>query len=350
MFLKSAWYVAGTAAELDEKQMIALTLLGEPVVLYRKANGTPIALEDRCIHRFAPLSLGRIEGDNLRCMYHGILFSEAGTALEIPGQEMIPRRACVASHPVRERGGWLWVWMGEAAEADETLLPPVYGLDNPGWFLPQDRLDYACNYQLINDNLTDLGHLTWVHSASFGTDETWSTTMPQVSPLPRGVRINRWLRSIPPIPGLGKAAEYERVDHWAQLDYLVPGIFHFYNGMYPAGTADRYQGDEPDRDDPALLYEHYTQQAVTPMTERTTRYFFSWGPSARTGSAEDAAIMRDVLAQAFQEDKLIIEAQQRVIDLDPERRPMPTVHDKAVTLFQKLMQRLMREERTKNNN
>ena len=345
MFLRNAWYVGGTSAELNSSGKVAFTMLGEPVVIYRKAKGDPVALEDRCVHRMAPLSLGRIEGDNLRCMYHGMLFDERGKALEIPGQPIIPSQACVRSYPVVERGGWLWVWMGDVAKANQALIPPVEGLDNPAWFLPQDRLDYVCHYQLINDNLTDLGHLAWVHRESFGADESWSSTFPKVSPLDRGVRIDRWLQSVPPIPPLGKAAGQGAVDHWAQLDYLVPGVFHFYNALYPAGTASKYGGEAPSKDDPSLLYEHYTQQAVTPMTADTTRYFFSWGPSGRTGSAEDAAVMRQVLNAAFLEDKTIIEAQHKIIALDPDRKPMPIVHDKGVTLFQRLMQRLMREER-----
>src|SRR3546814_7875400 len=90
--------------------------------------------------------------------------------------------------------------------------------------------------------------LAWVHSQSFGADETWTATIPKVSPLARGVRIDRWLSSIPPIPRLGKAAEYEEVDHWAQLDYLVPGVFHFYNALYPAGTAATYNGEAPPKE------------------------------------------------------------------------------------------------------
>src|SRR3546814_1360257 len=82
MFLRNAWYVGGTTAELNDQKMIALTMLGEPVVIYRKSNGEAVALENRCVHRLAPLSLGRVEGDNLRCMYHGMLFSDQGKALE----------------------------------------------------------------------------------------------------------------------------------------------------------------------------------------------------------------------------------------------------------------------------
>src|SRR3546814_7136688 len=107
MFLRNAWYVGGTTAELNDQKMIALTMLGEPVVIYRKSNGEAVALENRCVHRLAPLSLGRVEGDNLRCMYHGMLFSDQGKALEIPGQDLIPERACIRSYPVVEISGWL---------------------------------------------------------------------------------------------------------------------------------------------------------------------------------------------------------------------------------------------------
>jgi vanillate O-demethylase monooxygenase subunit len=220
----------------------------------------------------------------------------------------------------------------------------VKGARNPDWILPSGQLDYACHYELLNNNLTDLGHLAWVHRDSFGASEAWTTTLPEVTALPNGVRINRWLRDIRPIPPLGKAADYAQVDHWAQLDYYVPGVFSFYNAMFPVGTADRYDGQAPDLQDPAMLFEHYTQQAVTPMTERSTRYFFTWGPSRRHGDEQIAAIMQEVLDVAFQEDKLMIEAQQRIIDLDPGRLPMPTVHDKGVILFQRLMQRLMGEQ------
>lgn len=345
MFLHDAWYMATTSDDLDADGKIGLTMLNQPVVIYRRTDGTAVALENRCIHRMAPLSLGRVEGNNIRCMYHGMLFDETGRALEIPAQDMIPEKACIRNYPIAEKNGWIWVWMGDPSKADLALLPPVYGIRDSGWLMPSDRLDYACNYQLINDNLTDLGHLSWVHIQSFGADSSWSNTPVEITQLPRGVRFNRWLRNIAPIPPLGKAAAHERVDHWTGLEYHVPGVFHFYNALYPVGTAERYAGQEPDREDDALLYDHYSQQAVTPMTNETTRYTFSWGPSKRLGTPEEAEIMRKILGSAFLEDKIMIEAQQKIIALDPARAPMPIVHDKGVVLFQRLMQRLMRQER-----
>jgi phenylpropionate dioxygenase-like ring-hydroxylating dioxygenase large terminal subunit len=344
MFLRNAWYLAGPTSQLDTTPLVAITIIGEPVVIYRGDNGQIVALEDRCVHRMAPLSLGRIEGNNLRCMYHGLLFDQAGKTIEIPGQDSIPPKACVKRFAVQIQSGWIWVWMGKAEEADLDWLPPVQGFTNPEWMLRGGSLDYDAGYELINNNLTDLGHLAWVHVASFGADKTWTETLADVSPLPNGVRINRWLRNIAPIPPLGGAAALSTCDQWAQLDYYIPGVFSFYNAVYPAGTAERYAGGEPDKADPTMVFEHYTQQAVTPMTARTTRYFFTWGPSALHGNEESAAIMEGAMYLAFGEDKVIIEGQQKIIDADPTRQPMPTVHDKGVVLFQRLMHKLIREQ------
>lgn len=343
-FLKNAWYVAANSNDLKTDNLVNLTITGEPVLLYRCSDHSVVALADRCCHRLAPLSVGHKEGNNVRCAYHGILFNDEGKAIEIPGQPEIPEKACVRKYPAIEFGGWIWVWMGDPEQAEQSKLPPILGLDSNDWIMGSGQFDYDCNYELINNNLTDLGHLTWVHSASFGADNQWLNILPKVSSLPRGVRITRWLPGISPIPPLGKAAEQKKVDHWAELEYHVPGIFHFYNAEYPVGTAEKYQGGAPDKNDPDLLYDTYTQQAVTPMTERTTRYFYSWGPNARLGNEEDMKIMLEIGASAFAEDKNIIEAQQKNIDLDPSFSVMPTVHDKGVIMFQRLMLKLIREE------
>jgi len=73
MLLKDHWYVAAWAHEVT-RGLLARRLLGEPVVLYRSTAGDPVALEDRCLHRRAPLSLGRVVGDEVECGYHGLRY------------------------------------------------------------------------------------------------------------------------------------------------------------------------------------------------------------------------------------------------------------------------------------
>jgi vanillate O-demethylase monooxygenase subunit len=113
-FIRNLWYVAAWSHELSAAAPIGRVILGEPVALYRKRDGSVVALEDRCPHRHAPLSLGRVEGDDLRCMYHGLRFGCDGVCKEMPARAQPPRLA-VRTLPVVERWSWLWVWMGDAA-------------------------------------------------------------------------------------------------------------------------------------------------------------------------------------------------------------------------------------------
>src|SRR6201994_1952213 len=121
MWIRNAWYVAAWTHEIEPGRIHARTIIDQPLVLYRTADGI-IALEDRCPHRFAPLSLGRLEGDALRCMYHGLKFAPDGKCIEIPGQKLIPQSACVRRFPSRGVGGWVWVWMGDADKADTAEI------------------------------------------------------------------------------------------------------------------------------------------------------------------------------------------------------------------------------------
>ena len=124
MWIRNAWYVAAWTHEIEPGRIHARTIIDQPLVLYRTADGAIVALEDRCPHRFAPLSMGRLEGDALRCMYHGLKFAPDGRCIEIPGQKLIPQSACVRRYPLQVVGSWVWVWMGEADKADAAAIPP----------------------------------------------------------------------------------------------------------------------------------------------------------------------------------------------------------------------------------
>jgi vanillate O-demethylase monooxygenase subunit len=273
-------------------------------------------------------------------MYHGLLFDPDGKVAEIPGQELIPPKARVRSYPVADRHSWIWIWMGDPAAADEALIPPAVGLDHPDYILGHGQLNYAAEARLINDNLLDFSHLTYVHANSFGSGPQFAETQAKITPLDRGIRYQRWIEN-----SLGSSSRKsgEPMDNYMVYDFLIPGILLMTGGIYPLGTARALDYGEPDPDK-AVGGVTFTSQAVTPMTEKTARYFFSWGPHRAHG---DEA-MRDALmalgAQAFGEDKVMIEAQQCVIDQTPSPQVMPTAHDRGVTLFNRLVEKLVREE------
>lgn len=338
-FVCNCWYVVGWDHEFSEGVIQSRTILDEPIVFYRKSDGSLSALADRCVHRQAPLSMGRIEGDHLRCMYHGLLFNAKGACIEIPGQDQIPAKACVRSYPVTEKGSWVWVWMGNPEKADPALIPPVRGFDAPEWVLKSGELDYDAPYDLINDNLLDLSHLAYVHADSFGATTGWSSRPPRTVEIDRGVRVERWVEGAPPIPPLPSLARYDSIDLWVTYDFLAPGVFIMYTATYAAGTAQASDHTAPSPSS-ELLFSNYTCQAVTPMTSASSRTFFTWGPGSEFGDEAIAQQMIDVAKVAFNEDKRIIEAQARVILRNPEIPVMPTAADKAVSLFRRVMDKL----------
>jgi phenylpropionate dioxygenase-like ring-hydroxylating dioxygenase large terminal subunit len=336
MFVRDAWYVAGWSYEFPQDELITRTLLNEPLVFYRKRDGVVVALQDRCVHRAAPLSLGCREGDDLRCMYHGLKFAASGKCIEVPGHEgPVPDRARVRSFPLVERHSWVWLWPGDPARADPSLIPPAIGLDHPDWTLKPGQLDYAASYQLVHDNLLDFSHVAYVHRNSFLADEQWARKQPKVTALERGVRVERWIENMVGLSSVGT------VDNWCYYDFLVPGILLLGGKIFPAGTAATCNGRAPAM---APLRETFSCQAVTPITATTSRYFFSWGPRSGEGAQAIAAVLIEVAHKAFAEDKAIIEAQQLAASHSSVVPGMAIPSDGAVLLFQRLMKRLAQFE------
>lgn len=337
-YARNAWYVASWSQDLPEGKPFGIAILDEPIVIWRTAAGLA-ALEDRCVHRLAPLSLGRCEGDRLRCQYHGFQFDAQGQVVDIPGQERIPAQAKVRSYPVAERHSWVWVWMGDPAQADESLIPPAVGFDDPDWILGRGYLDYAAEARLINDNLLDFSHLPFVHAQSFQAPASFADTLPRLTALPRGVRFERWNENANPRLGRDGGPG----DTYSTYDFLVPGVLLMWTGSFPLGTARSVNYARPDFAQ-ASAGVTFTSQAVTPTGPRTARYFFSWGPHRLHGDAALRDRLMGIAAQAFAEDKLMIEAQQKVIDRTPSPQVLPSAHDRGVTMFNQLIGRMQRAE------
>jgi phenylpropionate dioxygenase-like ring-hydroxylating dioxygenase large terminal subunit len=342
MYVRNCWYVTGWSSELGAAELISRSVINQALVLYRGQDGSVAALEDRCCHRFAPLSKGRREGDDLRCMYHGLRFGRNGVCNDIPGQNFIPPKARVRTFPVLEKHSWIWVWMGDPAKADEKLVPSAVGLDDPRYTLRYGQMDYKANYLLINDNLTDFSHLSYVHANSFQASEDWARERNEVSRIARGIRVQRWLPANPQeraaVSSLSRA-----FDSWSTYDYLAPGILLMYNAIFPPGSAQASKFAPPDVN-LRPCSESFTSQAVTPMTDRASRYFYSWGPNAAAGSDAMADEMLKVAHAAFAEDRIMIEAQQAVIDRSPPTPPVLTAHDQGPSLMRRVLEDLIAED------
>ncbi len=345
MFLRNCWYVAGWSHHFPEGGLVARTILGDPIVFYRKGDGGIVALEDRCCHRHAPLSRGRIEGDDLRCMYHGLKFSASGKCIEIPQQDIIPSTAVVRSYPVVEQDCWVWIWMGDPARADDAVIPRALNHNDPYWFMLTGELTYEANYELINDNLLDLSHLSYVHQSTLGRNSmSWGESRPRTTAIDRGVRIERWVVNHPR-PYYLKLPAGSLSDMWASYDYVVPGVFLLATKSYPLGAAAQSSMRAP-RAEPDWVSS--TSQAVTPISEDKTVYFYSSCLSRRLASEEHAREQMAVIERAFSEDRAMIEAQQQIIASTRQSRMLQLASDGALNRFRRLMAGLIAAEQETN--
>lgn len=162
-FLRNAWYVAAHAHELNEG-LVARVICAEQIVLFRTESGEVAALKDRCPHRFVPLSMGKRVGDSVECGYHGLRFGKDGSCIEAPNDDEAQRaRICVRAYAAVERHGFVWMWLGEPAAADPSLIPDFSVLDQPGYAHSSIYTHIKGNYQLIADNLLDLSHIHFLH-------------------------------------------------------------------------------------------------------------------------------------------------------------------------------------------
>jgi vanillate O-demethylase monooxygenase subunit len=337
MYLKNCWYVAAWDHEVGAKSL-ARTLLDRPVVLYRGSDGKPIALEDRCAHRHLPLSLGCVEGDNIRCGYHGLLFDRRGACIQIPGQTRVPPGSAVRTYPVVERWRWLWIWMGDDEQADPALIPDYHWNDDPEWVSIGDRFHVKGGYRLLIDNLLDLTHVQFVHGSTLATDKVADFPV-EVSRDGDRVRVNRWIMDGPPPPMFAKAGKIEgNVDRWQLITWSPPSHFVIDVGCATAGTGAR-DGNR------AHGLEMYSNHTITPETEKSCHYFWH---HARNFNRDDPAVtefLRKAAGGAFFEDVGIIEAQQRSIDgLRPDSPRIDINADAGVLQAARVLDRLIAAE------
>ena len=101
--LRNTWYVAMWDDDLSTDQLVSRTICEQPIVFYRKLDGSVAAIEDQCAHRFAPLSQGRLCGDEVQCPYHGLRYDSTGMCVVNP-HGTGPHHARAAPQLVHRRG------------------------------------------------------------------------------------------------------------------------------------------------------------------------------------------------------------------------------------------------------
>jgi phenylpropionate dioxygenase-like ring-hydroxylating dioxygenase large terminal subunit len=344
-YIRNIWYVALWAEDLQPGQLVSRTILNQPVLFFRRADGTPAAILDRCSHRFAPLSLGKLmPGDSVQCLYHGVEFGADGRCTKNPhGNGAIPNSAHLRSFPLVERHSLIWVWMGTKAP-DLTKIPNYSCLDTkershvtkPGYLKVQS------NYELVVDNLLDLSHTSYVHAGILGNADTVEAEI-DVRRDGDVIAVSRPSKNAD-TPGILKMMSppgFERGDQWSTISWYAPGNLILEFGVSKPG--------EPKERGTGYFALHF----LTPETDRTTHYHYSavrWNVLTE-GSAANEEIRDKIFAMrtfAFAEqDVPVIEAQQRLIDTaDEPLAPVLLAIDAGPVQYRRVLEKLLREDQS----
>jgi vanillate O-demethylase monooxygenase subunit len=340
-FLRDCWYVAAWDHELIDGRLLERTILEEPILLYKGDSGRAVALDNRCCHRGAKLSQGRLEGDCVRCMYHGLKFDPTGRCVQIPGQDNIPAKLGVRAYPVVERQHLVWIWMGAPEKADPARILDIPYLADPAWRGEPGYMHYDADYRLIVDNLSDFAHLAFVHTHTLGGSEEYAfrTKPVEVERQPEGFRVVRWSLNAAPPPFHRKVVRSDAPLDRRNIGLMrVPGIFLMETLFAPAGS-----GAPEGRLDGARQYRNC--QFFTPETRRTTHFFWNYLHDYDLHDGTIARSLHDSMVEGFLEDKAIIEDQQRVLDADPDFTMHAIVADAPLAHFRRTLQKRIDDER-----
>ena len=334
-FLMNCWYMGGWSHEVTGTP-ISRRLLGVGTMFYRTGAGAAVALRDRCPHRFAPLSAGKVVGNTIQCPYHGLAFDASGQCVSAPLEEKPPRSVRVQSFPVVERDGIVWFWPGDRDAADPSSIPDFSYLADPAYRHVYGVTQVEAHFELETDNLMDLSHVELLHPAFFGVlgpksrfkatrtgDQVQADWFSSAAPNTKSMEYG-------PFPTQGGL-----IDQWLEMRWNPPGSMFLEVAVTRTG--------EPREAGYAMPSVHI----LTPETHGSTLYF--WAASVDAANQGPLDEFRERFVQTFdREDKPMIEAVAAAMDGETDllaMKPLLLRTDAGSVLARRVLKELIAKER-----
>ena len=333
--LKNIWYMAAWSDEVSNAPL-SRRMLDMAMVLYRKADGSIAMLHDRCPHRFARLSQGRVENDCIQCPYHGLTFDASGQCISAPLQEDPPRAARVRSFPVVVRDGIVWFWPGDPEAIDPSLIPDFSYLVDPAFKHVLGMTRVNAHYELETDNLMDLSHVDFLHPPFAGVLSRSST----YKAIREGDMVrSHWFSHNAPNPAVMEHGPFPTagrpIDQWLEMRWNPPGAMLLEVAVTRTGET-RKAG-----------YSMPGVHILTPETDRTTLYF--WAGSLHVEDQVPMDMFRESFIQAFdREDRPMIESVAEQMDGETDlfaMKPLLLRSDAGAVLARRVLSELIAQEK-----
>jgi phenylpropionate dioxygenase-like ring-hydroxylating dioxygenase large terminal subunit len=330
---QNCWYIVATDAEITD-QPLSRRILGHAIALFRSADGHVSALEDRCAHRWAALSQGRVINDEIECPYHGFRYNSAGKCTHIPVQSAVPTKMHVRSYPVRQHSRWIWVWTGRPELAEAAPLPEIPWFTDPHFVQIRGYTELSCNYLLLQENVIDLTHLPYVHADA--GQGGWSQRPSEVNVEEGRVTFTKTIEGEPISPAFGVMMGIEAGRPMNRTDW---GTF--------ATPACHYAGSDYDlsgvHSGDAGHFRIRTMHCVTPISPNRCHYWWAFAQDFALDQSMES--IERFLQQVVAQDKRILEAIQLTIDAGGDAAPEVLISsDRAVVEARRILKRMLAAE------
>jgi len=186
--LRNVWYPVLPSWRLHDTPL-GITRLSENIVVWRDGQGQVHALEDRCPHRGARLSLGWNLGDRVACWYHGVEVDGRGAVVDVPAVEVSPMKdECrVKAYPAKEMQGAIFLWFGDELHAEPAPLELPEQLVSQEWASFLCTAMWKCNYRYAIDNVMDPMHGAYLHAQSHSMAEGDKRAEMRIRKTPQGI-------------------------------------------------------------------------------------------------------------------------------------------------------------------
>ncbi|MDR5750735.1 MULTISPECIES: aromatic ring-hydroxylating dioxygenase subunit alpha [unclassified Caballeronia] len=161
------WYPLAWSHEVKAGRAHGVSFAGDPIVIVRTESGRVFALEDRCAHRQVPLHAGVVDGESIRCCYHGWTYDCSGRCTDVPylGRERLPNG--VRAYPCREAAGLVFVFPGDPLLADTAVFPELGSASDKAYKTRRFGREVKCHYTFMHENLMDMNH-QFLHRRQMG--------------------------------------------------------------------------------------------------------------------------------------------------------------------------------------
>ena len=252
------WYAVLDSRELKKSKSLMIRRFNENMVLWRDMENGVCCISDKCCHRGASLSCGKIKGGNIECPFHGIVFDKSGSARVIPANgknRPVPETMKVQSWKTFEGYGFIWIWWGASEKATQE---PFFFHDLDGFSYAGFSDHWNVHYSRAIENQLDVVHLPFVHRTTIGRGDKTLVNGPVVIREDENLNFYVWNvaddgNTIPLKPD--EISDYSKLPH---LTFHFPNIWQ----NYISDKIRAFAAFVPVDEENTIIYIRYYQNLV----------------------------------------------------------------------------------------